>query len=653
MMASAKKIAVMLWHVAILSLFVVNSVSAAGKVDNFVLLDHNGEAQELYYDKSAKAIVLMIHGNGCQIVRSILPDYEALRAEFESKGVNFLMLNANLQDNRETIASDAAEWGIDVPILVDSAQIIGPSLKLTRTAEVIVIDPASREIIYRGAINDRVYYERQKKTASEHYVKDALDAMLAGEEVGLREVKSVGCIVNFPEQQEKITYAETIAPLLIDGCVACHREGGIAPWAMSEYRMIQGFAPMIREVLRTKRMPPWHADPEVGEWQHSAELNAADTKKLINWIEAGAPRGEGEDPLTKVKSSAAEWPLGEPDLIVKVPAFDVPANGIVDYQFPVVANPLDKDAWVVAATVVPGNMQAVHHVLVGSADEPPVQDDLESVFQNYIMGYAPGNESAFMPEGTGVFVPKGGVYQFQMHYTPYGKATTDVTRVGLYFSDQPPKNFLRNHVVANTKLRIPPNEARHQERAYFEFWHDATIHSLVPHAHYRGRSSYFDLIYPDGTEETILSVPNYDFNWQRTYQFAKPKVVPSGTKIVHRTVYDNSANNPGNPDPSREVTWGLQSEDEMLYGSVSYSWNDETTAEPIHSYLSDETAQWMGVIDKDMDGLISEQEMPQRLRKNIGWKWSLLDKDDDDQLNREEMEVLMTKLLENKKKRSN
>jgi hypothetical protein len=635
------------WFALILWVFMaLNTAAAHASVENFVLLDHNGEAQELFYDKEASAIVVMIHGNGCQIVRSILPDYKALRDDYASRGVHFLMLNSNLQDTRATIAAEAKEWNIDMPILVDTAQIIGPSLNVTRTAEVLVIDPATQEIIYRGALNDRVYYERQKKTAEKHYVAEALEALLAGEQLAASAVPSAGCIVNFPEPTDTISYNETIAPLLIENCVACHTDGGIAPWAMSEYRMVLGFAPMIREVVRTKRMPPWHADPELGHWQGESGLSDQETKTLITWIEAGAARGAGDDPLTSVRARASEWELGEPDLILEVPAFEVPATGIVEYQFPVVENTLDHDAWVVAASVLPGDTQAVHHVLMGSADEAPSEDDAESVFQNYIMGYAPGNESAHMPEGTGVFVPQGGVYLLQIHYTPYGKATTDVTRIGLYFSDKPPANFLRNQVVLNPRLRIPPNTPRHEETAYFEFWDDAIIYSLVPHSHYRGRSSTFELVYPDGRAETLLSVPNYDFNWQRTYVLVEPKPVPAGTKIIHQTIYDNSTNNSGNPDAERTVTWGLQSEDEMLYGSVSYAWRNETSAKPMHSYLTSETAQWIGFMDKDMNGLVSKEEMPERLRKSIGWKWNLLDKDKDGELNLEEMEVLMIRMMD-------
>jgi hypothetical protein len=612
-----------------LALLAVSASASSPKVDNFVLIDHNGKAQELYYQNDAKAVVIIVQGNGCQIVRSLLTDYQALRDDYQAKGVQVLMLNSNLQDSRASIKAEADEWGIDIPIMHDSAQIIGQSLKLDRTAEVLVINSKTKQLVYRGALNDRVHYERQKQQANKRYVRDALDAVIAGEKVTIDQVEGPGCAINFPARSNSkaISYSETIAPILQQNCSVCHVEGGIAPWAMSEYRMIQGFAPMIREVIRTKRMPPWHADPTIGKWKHDAGISDADTQTLISWIEAGAPRGEGEDPLKQITPKTSEWPLGEPDLVIEAPAFEVPANGIVEYQFPVVTNPLASDAWVVAATVIPGDTKVVHHVLLGSADEMPKDAGRESVFQNYIMGYAPGNEYAHMPEGTGVFVPKGGVYQLQLHYTPVGKAITDRTRVGLYFADETPANYLRQIVVLNPRLKIPPNAAEHEVSAYFEFTKDATIFSLVPHSHYRGRSSNFELVYPDGTSEIILSVPNYDFNWQRTYTFEQPKKVNKGTQLIHRTVYDNSVNNPGNPDPNRTVTWGLQSHDEMLYGSVSFSWDAETSSQPIHSNLSSSAAQFLGFIDKDRDGHISREEMPQRMRDGIGWKWWFLDTD--------------------------
>ncbi len=625
----------------LLALVAATAYANVQTVDNFVLLDHRGQAHELYYQSDAKAVVIIAHGSDCDAVQAQASDYQALQTDYAVQGVRILMINSNADEGRDQIAASARKFGLDIPILHDSAQIIGQSLEIGGTAEVIVLDPRNWQIVYRGPLSNQ---------HGQPIVRFTLDQLVAGEQPGYsREVVKQSCAINYSESDPLVSYSKDIAPILQDNCMACHIEGGIGPWAMSEYRMVQGFAPMMREAIRTKRMPPWHADPEVGEWHNAAAMSDEETRILINWIESGAPRGEGPDPLATFEPLSTEWPLGEPDLILEIPAFEVPASGVVDYQFPVVANPLDYEAWIVAATVLPGDTKVVHHVLVGSADEAPGSDEPEeSIFENYIMGYAPGNESSFMPEGTGVRVPVGGVYQFQMHYTPVGKASTDNTRVGLYFAGEGdiPANFLRQHVVLNPALKIPPQSEAHEEAAYFEFWDDAIIHSLVPHSHYRGRSSTFALIYPNGDTELVLSVPNYDFNWQRTYQFTEPKKVPRGTRIVHRTVYDNSPKNPGNPDPDREVPWGLQSHDEMLYGSVSYSWAHERSDAPLHSKLSEDAAQWMGFLDSDMDGKVQKDEMPEKLRASIGWKWIFLDRNFDGGLNLAEMERLLLRLRE-------
>ena len=607
------------------------STSAWGiqRVDNFVLLDHTGKAQELYYNSDATAVVLVAQSNSCPLDAGRLDALNAISAANPS--VQVMMVNS--LDSRAAISQQVASSGSKIAVLSDSAQIIGQSLELKTAGEALVINPANWEIVYRGQID-----------------KDALEWAVAGladgrsvEPMPAAAAVASECGIEYTQSPQAPDYARDIAPILEKNCMACHIEGGIAPWAMSEYRMIQGFAPMMREVIRVKRMPPWHADPEVGHWQNDARMSDEETRTLVRWIEAGAPRGEGEDPLLAERPVKATWPLGEPDLVLEIPTFQIPATGIVDYQFPVVANPLDRDVWVVAATIIPGDTKVVHHVLMGSAEKAPEAGDRESVFQNYIMGYAPGNESAHMPEGTGVFVPVGGVYQFQLHYTPTGIATSDTTRVALYFADEAPANFLRQQVVLNPRLKIPPHDAAHVETAYFEFWDDATIFSLVPHAHYRGKSSTFELRYPDGTSEVILSVPNYDFNWQRTYSFTEPKVVPKGTRIVHQTVYDNSTKNRSNPDPEREVPWGLQSHDEMLYGSVSFSWNNERSDAPTHSNLRANSAQFIGFLDTDMDGKLVKAELPQRMRDNLGWfKWWFVDTNFDGGLDLEEIESMFS-----------
>jgi len=636
---------------ALISLFLIAfsaSSNASLRVDNFVLLDHLGDAHELYYHRDASAIVFMVQGNSCPIVRNALTDFKALRGEFESQGVKFFMLNANLQDQRASIAAEAAKYGIDVPILDDETQLIGESLDLVRTGEVLVIDPKTWQVAYRGPINDRLQYERQKANAGEHYTADALNALLQGQPVAQAQRDAVGCLINFAQSGEKklaehanISYSETIAPLLQEKCVVCHTEGGIGPWAMSSYSFVQGFAPMIREVLRTKRMPPWHADPHVGVWKNDVSLNTEQVQTLVHWIEAGAPRGDGPDPLAETKLATVEWPLGEPDLIVDIPAYTVPASGVVDYQFPTVANPLDEGVWIKAATVVPGEREVVHHILAGTIDADASELRRDSgVFDNYLIGYAPGNESHTFPQDTGVYVGPGGEFLFQVHYTPIGREVVDSSKIGIYFHDQRPENFYRQSVVIDPTISIPPNEARYAEVAYYEFDKDALLHDLVPHAHYRGVASKFELVKPDGTSEVVLSVPNYDFNWQRTYEFLVPKQIPAGSRLVHTTWYDNSSANPGNPDPDRTVPWGLQSWDEMLYGAFSYTYVDETTEAPIFDKALAQTTQYVGFLDKNLDGKLSWQELPQRLKKRLVQGFKAVDTNGDGGLDIKEMHAI-------------
>lgn len=567
---------------AFMSVFVAGSglaLSPGSRVDNFRLLDHNGASHELYYLSDAKAVVLMTHGIGCPIVRKSISQLKEIRDRYRAQGVEFLLLNSNMQDDREAIAKEAAEFGVDLPIMVDETQLIGEALGVERTADVFVIDTNGWKLAYRGPMDDRLHYGAEKPTASKHYLADALDAVLAQRPVAVTQADTLGCLVNLTERERraehaKISYAEQIAPLLLEKCVACHRPGGIGPWAMTDYNMVHGFAPMMREVLRTKRMPPWHADPHYGSFVGDRSLNNEQLKTLVHWIEAGAPRGEGADPLAKQDKTWSEWTMGKPDLIVEVPAFDVPAIGVVSYQYPRASNPLGHDVWIRGIEILPGNRTVVHHVLAGIDD--PSGSRREFVGRiGELGGYAPGKNAAPYPVDTGILLRKDWNFRFQMHYTPNGKAVTDVTRIGLYFYDKPPKYTLEMRLILNTGLTIPPHAKAHAESLKHVFENDVMLYSLLPHAHYRGRAAKFTAFYPDGQDEILLSVPKYDFNWQPTYFFQKPKFVPAGTKIVMDMTWDNSAQNPLNPDPTKEVHWGDQTWEEMNVGWFRYRVADD------------------------------------------------------------------------------
>ena len=285
---------------------------------------------------------------------------------------------------------------------------------------------------------------------------------------------------------------------------------------------------------------------------------------------------------------------------------------------------LTEGRWLRAATVKPSDRQAVHHLLSNGAG-----------------GYAVGAETTVYPKGTGTWVAPGQTFRFQMHYTPYGKATVEKTRVGLYFypKDAPPEILRRSAVIANAGIEIQPNAARHEEVAYITFPEKATLYTVFPHAHYRGESMAVSIIKPGSTkEELIISLPKYDFNWQRGYDFATPVKLEPGTKLVTRYTYDNSKNNPANPDPTIKVTWGEQSHEEMQYTALGFRWDDETVANRKDDYQKRlEESRSMGIMDKNIDDKVAKSEVRGRMAQMLLANWDKVDTDKDGYLVTSEM----------------
>jgi len=598
---------------------------AAG-VDNFMLVDQNLEAHELYRLADAKAVVLVTQTNGDAVMRGLAPALKTLKASYAGKGVEFAMLNSSLKDSREAVIAEAKTAGYDTPILLDVNQLVGEQLGVTRSAEVVVVNPKTWTVAYRGAFN-------AKSTA------EALDAVIAGKPVQTASVMSKGAAIAFPERGvAKISYAKDVAPILEAKCVACHQEGGIGPFAMTNYEMVKGFSPMIREVLRTDRMPPYNADPHVGKFSDSKNLSPAEIKTLVHWVEAGSPRGEGVDPLGAVKHVAQEWPLGKPDLVLNVPAYTIPATGVVDYQRPAMMNPLTEGKWIRASTVKPGSRQGVHHLLTGWMAEMPADGrSSETKWQGGVGGYAVGSESSIAPANIGTYLPPGGAIGFQAHYTPFGKEEVDKSQIALYFYDKPPEMIMHSVVIMDPTIVIPANEGRHQEVAYVKFPKEALLYSAFPHAHYRAYSSDLWIEYPDGKQKLLLSLPRYDFNWQRDYTFAEPIKVPAGSKLIAHYVYDNSKRNPSNPDPTIQVSWGEQSFQEMLFTSLRYRWVDETNAHRVNYEADLRKGTLMGMMDDNLDGKLQKAELKGQMGGMIAKYFDVLDKNKDGALDDSEM----------------
>ncbi|HET9161613.1 MAG TPA: hypothetical protein VFN88_13460, partial [Caulobacteraceae bacterium] len=575
------------------------TAAAVKRVDNFRLASADLQSYELYPLKDASAVVILTQANGCAASEAAAKSLGALKSASAGKGVEFLMLNSNLKDTAEAMAAEQAKLG-SIPILMDREQLVGESLNVSKAGEAIVINPKTWQVVYRGDVPSAAQ----------------LDAIAAGKAVKANAAAK-GCTIDFPARAHqadyaKISYAKQIAPIVEQKCVACHQQGSIGPMELTSYEKVKGFAPMIREVLRTSRMPPYMADPSVGHFDRDERLTPEQMKTMVHWIEAGAPRGEGVDPLAQVKHVAPEWPLGKPDVVLDIPAYTIPASGIVDYQHPWVKNPLTEGRWLRATTIKVGARQAVHHILTGYLSEIPTKAQVpESKWGASVGKYAVGAESEVNPTDIGVYLPAGGAIGFQNHYTPYGKEVTDKSQIGLYFypKGETPKMVMHHAPISNPNLSIPPGEERHREQAYLIFPKDALLYSAFPHAHYRGESSKLEIIYPNGERKLILSLPKYDFNWQRDYDFAEPIKIPAGSKVLATYTYNNSARNPANPDPKRTVPWGDQSFDEMLFTYLRYRWTDETSAKPVDYDIALQQSQMLGMLDTNLDGKIQEAEL--------------------------------------------
>jgi peroxiredoxin len=559
------------------SLLVGATPAELPRVDDFALLDQEGRSHRLSYYGDRKAVVLFVQGNGCPIARNAIPVLEALRAELGPRGVAFFGLNASPQDDRASVAREAREFGIGFPVLLDETQLVAESLGVTRTAEVFVVATDGWRVVYRGPVDDSQDYGAQRPARAQ-YLRDALLALLDGKPIDTPVREARGCLIHFPKRETRggarISYADTIAPLLAAHCTGCHLPKGPAPFAMTSFETVRGWAPMIREAVRTHRMPPWHADPHVGRFANAIGLTPDEQRALVRWVEDGAPRDGDRDPLADApEEPASEWALGKPDRIIAASEQAIPATGVVEYRYETVDARIERDVWVRGADLQPSNPRAMHHGLAWieyPEDRPAPATEGPRFTAGMLAAYVPGREVLALPDGGGYFVPAGSKIRFQLHYTPTGRPERDAPRLALYFSDEPLAYELKTGAVARFDFAIPPGAADHRETAERTIERDILVYNLTPHMHLRGRSMRIEAHYPGGRSETLLSVPDYQFAWQRRYVFAEPKRIPAGTRLVVEAAFDNSARNPANPDPSAWVRYGEQTFDEMLFGYFLY-----------------------------------------------------------------------------------
>ncbi len=375
-----------------------------------------------------------------------------------------------------------------------------------------------------------------------------------------------------PPETSAPSYYEHVAPILQRRCQVCHRPGAIGPFSLLTYEDAAGNSAMIEEVVENRRMPPWHANPEVGpHFSNDRTLPAAERRTLLDWIAAGVPAGDpAAAPPPARFPDASAWRIGVPDAVVQIPReVTVPATGVVDYQYFEVPTDFGEDKWVRAMEIKVTAPSVVHHVLVfvvypDRRASPRVQGGL----QGYFASMLPGESVEPFPEGSGKWLPRGATLRFQIHYTPDGEERRDRPSLALKFAgkDERITRRVQTKALFEVRFAIPPGAKDHVVRAQYDFRQDALLTGLLPHMHLRGKSFRYLLRYPDGTSRALLDIPRYDFNWQNTYRLAEPLYVPKGSRMIGVASYDNSADNPANPDPARVVRFGEQTWDEMMIG---------------------------------------------------------------------------------------
>jgi peroxiredoxin len=545
------------------------------RVADFQLKNTRGESISLADYKDKKAVVVIFTGTECPINNLFMPRLAALHKEYASKGVQILAVNSNKQDTVEQIAEHAGKYEIPFPVLKDEGNRVADLFGARRTPEAFVLD-STHTIRYQGRIDDQfgIGYKRPQPTRRDLGL--AIDDLLAGRPVAQATTPVAGCLiarVKDAKADGEITFAKHIAPIIQNNCQECHRPGQIGPMSLLTYRNVVNWSDSVREVIQEGRMPPWHADPRYGKFVNDRRLGDKEREMLLSWLDHGMPKGDDKD-LPPPRQFVKGWTIGQPDLVLSMPKeFDVPAEtpkGGIEYKYFFVETGFTEDRWVVKAEAIPGAREVVHHIIVFVV--PPG----ETFFPGNpktpaLAGIAPGDMPLIVRPGCGKLIPARSQLVFQMHYTPNGQAQKDRSMLGLIFAKEKPAHRVWTEPIAYPPaIRIPPGDDNYRVESAFQLPQDAHVLGFLPHMHLRGKDFVYEAIYPDGKKQTLLSVPRYNFNWQTAYRLAEPLAVPKGTKIHCVAHFDNSANNPNNPDPTKRVFWGDQTWEEMMIGWMDY-----------------------------------------------------------------------------------
>jgi hypothetical protein len=580
------------------------------------LLD--GSAASLV-DGTPRAYVVAMTSASCPISRKYGPSLARLEKECADLNVRLVFVNSSAEETKEEKEAQLKTLGVTAPYFDDSSQAIAQAIGARVTTEVFVLDQ-DRTLVYRGALDDQYGIGYSQSAPKLNYVRDCLKTLVKGEAPTWNATIAPGCILNVSPEPRPVaaaTYSAEVSRIVQRNCISCHHKGGSAPFSLETYDQVKGRAAMIEHVVTKGIMPPWFAEPKGGDsvWKNDMSLRADEKATLLQWIKDGTPEGDPKE-LPAPLAFDSGWKIGEPDAVFEYPEeFHVPAEGVIDYQMATVPTNFKEDKWIQAIQIIPSAKAVVHHVLVflrrpGETTGP----DGEGI-GGYFGIYVPGNDTLIYPDGLAKRIPAGSSLKFQIHYTTNGTPATDRSKVGFKFATKPVVSEVFTGAAVNLTFTIPPGAANHEVVSSFTAPQDIKVLSYLPHMHLRGKAAKYEVINPSGTSETVLDIPRYDFNWQLSYEYKNPVAMAKGTKIKYTAWFDNSENNPANPNPKIPVSWGEQTFNEMQLGYVEYIIPGLKPGQDTETKEERELKNFRTMfdqIDKNHDGVITADELPMK-----------------------------------------
>ena len=516
-----------------------------------------------------QAVVFVFTSTTCPLARRVLPQLAEMYQRYRNQQVVFVAVNVGAGDTIRDMAAQALELDIPFYFVRDNQLSVANTLGITRTPQVCVID-RDRVLRYRGRVDDQLRPGGSRPTASRQDLELALQQVLSGQPVEVPETTVDGCLLSSaPPLPQSATWSTGIGALVHEKCARCHRPGTAAPFSLLTYADAAANRQMIAEVVRNETMPPWYASRHHGTFQNDTSLSEEQKQSLLAWVAADSPQGDPQQAPAPPAAPASDWSIGEPDLVVTMLGKHlVPATGFIPYRYSILPCVFLQETWVEAIEIRPLNPAVVHHCNMAYFSPEGAGEE------TFITGYVPGGQPMDLGRfgnGTAFRLPAGSGLGLQIHYTTTGQKEESRIQVGLRFPRSIVRKQVRHFLLDPRRWRIPPYEPAFAVQASRRLDRDVDLLGMFTHMHVRGRDMTFRAQLPDQPAQTLLQIPNYNFEWQVAYELAPGShLLPAGAEISAVAHFDNSVFNPFNPDPAATVGYGLQTVNEMFNGFVFF-----------------------------------------------------------------------------------